>query len=179
MTEDYHDRLDQIHRCVNALGGHETDDYDRGANDMVCDALVIIGWFGGMDPGERKARAKDPESQQTAKEGSHMSITKNVPSPSADMMFGEYCLKCGSRHFIGNPCLGETPSPSGVLVSCEPVDAPFCVLCLQRDLATARQQLTEADAQLRQVTTELNSLRMRREYELGLNEHRFGIEGTW
>ena len=51
MTEDYHDRLDQIHRCVNALGGHETDDYDRGANDMVCDALVIIGWFGGMDPG--------------------------------------------------------------------------------------------------------------------------------
>jgi hypothetical protein len=42
-----------IHERINALGGRATDEYDRGANDAIRDALSIIESFGGMDPQDR------------------------------------------------------------------------------------------------------------------------------
>ncbi len=46
-------QLDQIHERIDALGGRATDDYDRGANDAIRDALRIIEEAGGMDPQDR------------------------------------------------------------------------------------------------------------------------------
>ena len=46
-------QLDQIHERIDALGGRATDDYDRGANHAISDALLIIESFGGMDPQDR------------------------------------------------------------------------------------------------------------------------------
>ena len=46
-------QLDQIHERIDALGGRATDEYDRGANDAISDALSIIESFGGMDPQDR------------------------------------------------------------------------------------------------------------------------------
>lgn len=40
------------------------------------------------------------------------------------------------------------------------------------DVEKAKRDRNRFDRDLKQVTTELNSLRMRREYELGLDEHR-------
>ena len=46
-------QLDDLHERINALSGRATDEYDRGANDAIRDALLIIESFGGMDPQDR------------------------------------------------------------------------------------------------------------------------------
>ena len=40
-------QLDQIHERIDALGGRATDEYERGANDAIRDALRIIEEAGG------------------------------------------------------------------------------------------------------------------------------------
>jgi len=56
-------QLDDLHERIDALGGRATDEYDRGANDAIRDALRVVESFGGMGPQDRKLKAHivDPQ----------------------------------------------------------------------------------------------------------------------
>ena len=47
--------LDQAWENINSLGGAPTDEYERGFNDAIGEALEVIEKMGGMNPDIRSA----------------------------------------------------------------------------------------------------------------------------
>lgn len=49
--------LDEAWERINALGGYCEDEFDRGINFAICEALKIIEALGGTDPAGRRPTA--------------------------------------------------------------------------------------------------------------------------